>query len=123
MTPVRKRSTRFAAVLWTAGLVALWCAAGAGAGAEEKQPPSPVTRKVTIDSTSFLPVSVVANVGDTVVWTNKDLFKHTVTAADGSFDSKDIEPGGTWSLTVKTAGAFDYACIYHSTMKGTLRVR
>ena len=123
MAPVRKRTIRFAAALWTAGLVALWCAAGAGAGAEEQKPPPPVTRKVTIDATNFLPVSVVANVGDTVVWTNKDLFKHTVTAVDGAFDSKDIEPGGTWSLTVKAAGVFDYACIYHSTMKGALRVR
>jgi plastocyanin len=110
----------FAGLLLGAGL---GFAAAAGAAEDRKPDSRPATRKVTIDAASFQPANVVVNVGDTVVWTNNDLFKHTVTATEGAFDSKDIPAGGSWSYIVKAAGRFEYACIYHSTMRGALQVR
>ena len=37
------------------------------------------TIEVTIDKLVFSPASVQAQVGDTIEWTNKDVFAHTAT--------------------------------------------
>jgi len=83
----------------------------------------PVTHTVTIDATSYSPKTLTVRVGDTIVWVNEDLFPHTVTAKTGRFDSGDIAAGESWTYTVKAEGMFGYFCIYHTTMKGTLRIR
>lgn len=105
-----------------ATLVALWGLAGIGLAAAA-EPRKPVTHTVTIDATAYKPKTVTVAVGDTIVWVNRDLLVHTVTARNGSFDSRDIPAGGSWKHTVKAAGLSAYACTYHTTMKGTLRVR
>ena len=78
---------------------------------------------VTIDATSYSPKTLTVRVGDTIVWVNEDLFPHTVTAKTGRFDSGDIAAGESWTYTVKAEGMFGYFCTYHTTMKGTLRIR
>lgn len=83
----------------------------------------PETHKVSIDATSYAPTTKFVNVGDTVVWTNDDLFIHTVTSKEGGFDSGNIAPGATWKFTPKEKGEFAYSCIYHAAMKGKLVVR
>jgi len=67
-------------------------------------------------------ITVVIGQNNTVTFVNKDAVTHTVTATDGSFDSGDIHPGSSWTYTFTTAGNFTYYCIYHSWMKGTVRV-
>ncbi len=74
---------------------------------------------------NFSPARIVVIIGsnNTVTFTNKDAVTHTVTATDGSFDSKDIGAGKSWTYTFPTAGTFTYYCIYHSTwMRGTVVV-
>jgi plastocyanin len=90
---------------------------GGGAVAAEK----PATHTVVMDATAYSPASLTVKRGDMVTWTNKDPFPHTVTAA-GAFDSKDIAAGKSWKYVARKAGRFDYVCIYHPTMKGTLIV-
>jgi plastocyanin len=70
----------------------------------------------------FDPADLTVRTGDTVVWVNKDLFAHTATA-DGAFDSKAIDAGGSWQLTLRTAGELAYICALHPTMKATVRVK
>ena len=84
------------------------------AGAEER--PEPRRHTVTIDATSYSPKTLTVHVGDTIVWINKDLFPHTVTAKSGRFDSGDIAAGKSWTHTVKAEGLFAYFCTYHTTM-------
>jgi plastocyanin len=87
-------------------------------------PPAPRTpskQAVTVEAVAFQPADLTVNVGDTVVWTNKDPFPHTATAA-GAFDSKSIAAGGSWRFTARRAGTFPYVCTLHSNMKGTLQV-
>jgi plastocyanin len=79
------------------------------------------THTVVIDATAYAPATLTVKRGDTVTWVNKDPFPHTVTAA-GKFDSKDIGAGKSWKYVARSAGRFDYICIYHPTMKGTLVV-
>jgi nitrite reductase (NO-forming) len=62
-------------------------------------------------------------VGTTVTWTNNDPgMIHTVTAADGSFDSGNIAEGGTFSYTFDTPGAFEYFCSPHPWMRARITV-
>lgn len=88
-----------------------------------EQRPEPRQHTVTIDATSYSPKTLTVHVGDTIVWVNDDLFPHTVTAKTGRFDSGDIAAGKSWTYTVKAEGLFAYFCTYHTTMKGTLRIR
>jgi len=82
-----------------------------------------------IEGGRFIPASITVRPGDRVEWTNNDLFPHTVTATAKRpdqkpiFDSGAVAPGTSWALTVSgTAGAFDYICIFHLGMKGTMKV-
>jgi plastocyanin len=81
----------------------------------------PVQHTVTIEAVAFQPEVVEAKRGDTIVWTNKDPFPHSVTAS-GKFDSKEIKPGESWTYTVQQSGDVSYICTLHPTMKATLRV-
>jgi nitrite reductase (NO-forming) len=62
-------------------------------------------------------------VGDTVTWTNDDTgVVHTVTAADGSFDSGFLGPGQSWSYTFTEPGEFEYVCTPHPWMRAKVLV-
>ena len=79
------------------------------------------TYTVTITQMRYgtLPDSLKA--GDTMIWVNKDTVQHTVTAKDHSFDIR-IAPGKQASQTLGKAGTFAFYCVYHPTMRGTLKV-
>ena len=62
-----------------------------------------------------------AKVGDTILWVNRDTVPHTVTARDHSFDLR-VAPGQSGKLTLQKAGSFPFYCIFHSMMRGTLKV-
>ncbi len=68
-------------------------------------------------------IIVVIGVNNTVVWTNYDSATHTVTANDGSFDSKDLKAGQSFSYTFTAPGTFGYHCIYHGWMVGQVMVK
>lgn len=71
----------------------------------------------------YSPAALSVHRGDRIVWMNKDLFPHTVTATGKVFDSGSIEPGGSWTYAANKGGEFSYGCTYHPTMKGSLRVQ
>jgi len=76
----------------------------------------------------FIPNPVTVEVGAIITWDNTDTAAHTATAgsaADGPsgvFDSSLIMAGGSYSYTADTAGTFDYFCMVHPWMSGTLIV-
>lgn len=99
-----------------------------------------VAADITVGSSSkttdaFAPNPLNINVGDTVTWTNKDSQPHTVTSGTGNsdpnkgqeFDSSPnlqpiLTPGMTFSWTFEEAGEFQYFCVLHENMKGTVVV-
>jgi len=96
--------------------------------AEEAQAPTETVHqvhKVTITNRlTYAPPTIVVKVGDVVEWTNKDIYLHTVTAADHkSFDSGNIYPKRSWRYKAVKKGTFDYFCTPHPDMKGKLIVR
>jgi len=80
------------------------------------------TNTISMKNSVFSPLSLTVTTGGTVTWRNDDNMVHTVTADNGSFDSGDIQPGGTYSRTFTTVGANPYHCIHHSGMTGTISV-
>ncbi len=75
----------------------------------------------------YIPFEVTVHPGDTVVWSNDDVAAHTVTSGvpptpDGTFDSGIFMAGTTFSHTFDTLGQYDYYCIVHPWMIGTVLV-
>jgi plastocyanin len=83
----------------------------------------PAGQDVVIENMQFNPAQVTVHPGDRIVWVNKDLFPHTVTAVDKAFDSGSIASGASWSYVVRKKGDVAYSCTFHPTMKGTIRVQ
>jgi plastocyanin len=95
-----------------------------GSGPAVSQPLArPATVSVTIENMQFSPAALSVHRGDRIVWVNKDLFPHTVTATHKAFDSGSIEAGGSWTYEAGKSGEFSYGCTYHPTMKGSLKVQ
>jgi plastocyanin len=70
----------------------------------------------------FEPPTLNVAPGTTVRWTNTGKHPHTVTDRGGKFDSGDIAPGGTYSVTLSTPGTYRYYCKHHKGMEGTIVV-
>ena len=76
----------------------------------------------------YIPSSVSVGVGETVTWSNDDTAAHTVTSGsaadgvDGIFDSSLFAAGTTFSHTFEEEGTFDYFCMVHPWMVGSVMV-
>ena len=74
------------------------------------------------------PADITINVGDTVEWDNVDTAAHTVTSgspADGPsgiFDSSLLMADATYAFTFEDAGEYDYFCMVHPWMVGSVSV-
>lgn len=79
------------------------------------------TRGIEIDKLAFGPAPKGLHVNDVVEWVNQDMFRHTATAADGTFDI-DLPPGGKGRTTLRQAGVVSYFCRFHPGMKDRLEV-
>jgi plastocyanin len=95
--------------------------AAAFCGLVRAVPAQAETIKVEIQNLVYIPATVTAKVGDTIVWDNKDVLQHTATATDGSWNVL-LPPKKTGSLIVKKTGTFDYFCKFHPNMKGKVVV-
>ena len=100
-------------------------AATAVASPEASLQATPGAEECTIDirDLAYQPAQTEVAVGTTVTWTNSDTVPHTATHADGAFDSGILDPGQSFSYTFDEAGTFDYICLVHPEMKGTVVVR
>jgi amicyanin len=87
--------------------------------------PPPSAIHVTIRNFAFDPAKLTISVGQTVTWTNEDAVPHTATATSPAkaFDSGNLNQGQRYSFTFDKAGTYDYICIYHPYMKGTIVVQ
>ncbi|MGH2562254.1 MAG: cupredoxin domain-containing protein [Thermomicrobiales bacterium] len=87
---------------------------------DEELPPS--ENAVAMRNDSFVAASIKVAAGTTVTWANADPAVHTVTSTDRTFVSENLDPGDSYSFTFETAGTYDYVCIFHAGMAGTVVV-
>ena len=104
------------ALLVGAALVAVPVSAPAKAKAR-----APVIYTVTLQQMKFGPLPATIRVGDTIEWANNDIFLHTATAKDKSFDVV-LKPRARVRTTFRNTGTFPFACRYHPGMTGAVVV-
>ncbi|NND85963.1 MAG: hypothetical protein HKM23_01275 [Nitrosopumilus sp.] len=82
-----------------------------------------------ISDTCYIPYKAIMKKGGEVIWTNHDTLPHTVTSGnpndgpDGLFDSDLIMPGDTYSIKLDLAFEYDYFCLVHPWMQGSISVK
>lgn len=124
-----------AALLFTLGVAA--CGAGKTAttsppttggssattttGVSTTTPASGATLAITIKNFEFSPNPAHVKVGQTVTVTNLDDTDHSLTANNGSFNT-GVFSSGTKTLTFNTPGTFQFHCMIHNFMTGTIIV-
>lgn len=101
--------------LYAAGVGALLLAISPAAAA-------PHTYTVVIDKLKFGPLPAGLHKGDTIIWANRDILRHTATAADHSFDV-DLQPGKAGKTVIAKTGSIPFSCRLHPGMRGVLQVR
>jgi plastocyanin len=79
------------------------------------------THTIVMEKMRFGPSPAGLRVGDTLIWVNRDLFRHTATARDRSFDV-DLAPGASGRTVLRAAGRVPYICRFHPGMTGQLTV-
>ncbi len=84
-------------------------------------PARAATIQISMENLEIAPAEASAKVGDTVEWTNKDVFAHTATARNGDFDVM-LPPKKSATFVVKKSGTVEYYCRFHPNMKATLKV-
>ena len=101
-----------------------------------EEPQEPVITEVLIPAGAgtqqigqiyYDPQDISVAIGSTVQWINEDETIHTVTSTpdvDPSeiFDSSIIDAGNSFTHTFDSAGTFDYICIVHPWMTGSVTV-
>ena len=77
---------------------------------------------IRMQNSAFLPATLTVPTNSKVTWVNDDNVIHTVTAADGSFNSGDIAEGASYSRTFATTGTIKYYDSHTHSMTGILVV-
>jgi plastocyanin len=78
--------------------------------------------QITVANMRFGAPAGSLHVDDVIIWRNDDIFRHTATARDKSFDV-DLPPKSERRMTVRQRGAIDYYCRFHPAMVGRLDVQ
>ena len=79
--------------------------------------------RVRIAGFQYRPSPVRVKRGTTVRWVNEDTARHTVSARNGAFSSRELAKGQTYSRKFTRAGRYAYLCALHPAMRGSVVVR
>ena len=85
--------------------------------------PTPSPNTIAIYNMAFGPSTLTIAKGTTIAWQNSDSVPHTATSDSGAWDSGNIAPGGTKSVTFNSTGTFPYHCTVHPMMTATIIVQ
>jgi plastocyanin len=79
---------------------------------------------ITISNFMFMPMSISVSPGATVKVTNKDSATHTLTGANGEFNTGNITHDQTKTFKAPSKpGTYHYICSIHQFMMGTIVVK
>jgi YVTN family beta-propeller protein len=85
--------------------------------------PAAESANVSIGKFAFAPATITVKPGEAITFTNNDPIAHTSTGAGGAWDSGDIAPGGSFTLTLQQPGTYAYHCDIHPFMQATVVVQ
>jgi plastocyanin len=120
---MRRRSL----VCMAAGLALL---VGCGSDEEAAKPASSTASAkgdttVNVASFKYMPEKLRVKAGSTVTWVNQDKAPHTAETEGGrqsGFDTGRLDLGEKRAVTLDKPGKFEYFCVYHRFMTGTVEV-
>jgi plastocyanin len=112
MAAVPRRSLPLAALVLLGALALAGCSSSSGGA-----------NTVSVHDFKFEPASLTVKAGAKVTFANHDSTTHTATADGGAFDTHDMAPGTTHSVTLSTPGTYTYHCAVHPEMTGTIVVQ
>ena len=81
------------------------------------------TKNISISGFAFSPDTMTVQMGDTVIWTNLDGFTHTVTNTGSDAWSATLNNGEMFTHIFDTLGTFNYSCMIHISMTGSVTVQ
>lgn len=87
--------------------------------------PIPTIHNISIQDFAFNQKIINIKKGDTIIWTNKDSAPHTVTAVTGDNGgpaSETLNKNKAFSFTFNNIGTFNYYCVFHPSMTGSVVV-
>lgn len=103
-------------------LISFFCSCHSPGDAAINVDKQPQVYNVEIKGMKFIPEELTINSGDMVVFTNKDMVVHDITAdPDRSWSSKPLAVDSSWQKVFITSQ--DYFCSIHPVMKGKILVR
>ena len=102
--------------------VALAAGAGALLFAASAAAAAPHSYTVVIEKMKYGPLPSGLHKGDAIVWVNRDFLRHTVTAADHSFNI-DLPAGAKGKTVLTESGDVAFFCRFHPRMRGVLQVK
>jgi len=82
---------------------------------------APRAHTIVIDKMKFGPAPAGIRSGDTIIWVNRDMFKHSATARDKSFNVQ-LPPGTSGKTVIRHSETIAFYCIYPPGMTGSLSV-
>jgi plastocyanin len=79
---------------------------------------------ITIVKNTFTPANMMVNVGSTVRWVNADDHPHRIEFEDKAFTTSTFLLGASQSASQRfdRAGIYNYSCMIHPSMQGTITV-
>jgi plastocyanin len=95
----------------------------AGADAGNSAPAGGRTVNARLRNMAFEPQQLRITAGTSVVWKNEDQVMHTVKASDASWESPQIDPGGSYRRAFNQPGRYEVTCGPHPFMKTIVEVR
>jgi YVTN family beta-propeller protein len=72
---------------------------------------------------AFAPASLTIRTGEAVTFSNNDPVAHTSTSDGGAWDSGEIAPGGTFTMTLQQPGTYAFHCSLHPFMQASITVQ
>ena len=99
---------------WWVAVVATLALAGSDRASAE-----PRAHVVVMQNMRFGPIPAGIKAGDTILWVNRDVVPHTVTARDRSFDLI-LAAGRSGRTVVRAPGTIAFYCRYHPAMRSVL---
>jgi len=98
-----------------------------GAGTAEKSAGGPAKEAITVNIASFkfMPDPIKVKAGGTVTFINQDKAPHTAqtdSETKAKFNTERLETGDKKTVKLGKSGKFEYFCVYHRFMEGTVEV-
>lgn len=101
--------------LLAAGIVLMLAGSSLSAAAQD-------VVQVEMVNNSYEPATLTVPAGTRVRFVNRDSDIHTVSQRGGGFESGLLFQGDTWTYVFNTPGTYEYFCLPHPFMVGTIIV-